>query len=386
MAENAGRWALDFVRQNATAMPRLREALPNLLSALASVALYGDDWALVVELAVALNDPMQRAGHWRDWQPYLERLINIVRQQPGRTGKFVLLLGLGDALALRGESQAAINWLEQAIVELSPSREEVDIGAARELHPEWFRAYCRLAECWINLGDVAKATHYLQTAHRIARQRKDEYARLIITGQLGRLYIPLGEWLTAERYFNAALAIARERQDKAQQLSNLYHISEVYFRLGRVEAERACLDEALGLCRQLGERSGEGMVLMRLSDWQRRSGEQEAAKRNLEQALSIQREVNHPVKQAQALAALSRFYMDKGNCDRAQAYLAEALELLADQAAPYAYGLVYQRLSELFQLRGEVEPARQACQLSREYYLQGGEVYLAKLVGGCISG
>ena len=397
MAENTGRWALDFIAARRGQPAELRAQFPNLLAALSSSALFGQDWPLVIDLAISLNDPIQRAGLWRDWQPHLERLLELTRQRPGRPGEFRLLLAIGDALALQGDHQPALAWLDAAAGLVRQRLRQP--GGSQELaatEPEWFRPFTRLAECFIITGDLPKAIACLEEARLAASYPPgDEYALLIISGQLGRLYTPPGEWAAAERLFTGALQIARQRQDTAQMLSNLNHLVYVYRCLGQYVASDACGQEALAICRQLGERSGEGMVLLNLGNLALTQGDLAAARPLLEQALAIQRQLDHPAKQSQALLALADMWLRQSHLARlqedlplsqedlslAQAYLDEAASLLGKQPNAYLQGLRYWRSGDLAQARGDLQAAQSAWQRSRDWFNRGGETYWAGQVG-----
>lgn len=376
-ARRAGQLALDYLYQYANDPYRIEARRPMLLQALASVLTYGNAPALAIQITTLLNEPMTRASLWSDWEQYLERTLAVARQSQDLLNQFRILKYLGDACALRGEARKALPPLEAAI-----TLEAVD---AEHGDHEWVRAFCRYAECMLELERISEAETILQQALALAYQREDRLAQAIVRGQLGRIYTPRGEWERARQHFSGALQAAIEIGAQDQILSNTNFLGMVCLELGRTEEALNDYAEALALCCLRGEKSGQGVVLCNVGNAHLRTGRLNAARFALEAALAIHRATGQTLKLARVLISLGQLAVQQGNLEAAAGYLTEAMQLATDAGNACLQGRAAWVMGDYYGVLGKTCDADLAYQRSYDCLTKAGEVWYAAQVIAKIS-
>ncbi|MEW5872156.1 MAG: tetratricopeptide repeat protein [Chloroflexota bacterium] len=364
-ARRAGGWALEFTQAHANQTHQVMYKASSLLQALSSTIVYGGDLPLALQLALQLNPHMQSAGLWAEWEPYLEKALELARANERQPDEFHLLLALGDARALRGEWQAALPYLQAAM------RLEATGGS------DWLLPFTRYAECLLSLGRPPEAESILQNTMQKAIQHSDAHAQMILLGQLARLAQPRGDWAQAAAQHEEALRLARQLSDANQVLSNLNFLGVVYRELGQMQRALACLSEALKLCQQFNNRSGVGVVLVNTGRVHLASGDLPQAQTDLQAALGVHRSLGNRPKLLQALLSLGELYTQLGHFEQAQEYLDEASQIADLSANPLLQAHTLLALGHLQRARGETHNARQTYHRCQVLYLELGQTYLA---------
>jgi tetratricopeptide (TPR) repeat protein len=368
-ARRAAQWALDFITSHSLEPQPVTARIAALLQALGSALAYGGDAALALQLAQALHQPMIRAGLWSEWEPYVGEALALARRTEDRLAEFHLLCALGDVRALRGDWQAAMQPLQEAM------------PFARLAGKSWYLPFTRAAECQLNLGRPAEAQAVLMRALRRARRIDDTQAQMLILGLVGQARVPASGWRAAVGYFEAALALARQAGSAVQVLNNLNLLGMAYRELGRLNRARVCFDEALALSRRLGERSGEGVVLSNLGALYLITGDLESAQTALGAALAIHRTLGHPARTALTLVNMGRLGVQRNELTSAGGYLAEAVQIASTVPYPSVLARACWATGDYYQASGEVAVASLAYARAKVLFRQAGHVYQAARVG-----
>jgi tetratricopeptide (TPR) repeat protein len=371
-ARRAGQLALEYLYQYANDPNQIEARRPMLLQALASVITYGNAPALAIQITMLLNEPMVRASLWSDWENYLERALAVARQSQDLLGQFRILRYLGDTRVSRGEARTALAPLEAAIA--------LESVCVEHGNHEWVRAFCRYAECLLELERIVEAETILQRALALAQQRADRLAQAIVWGQLGRIYTPRGDWERARQHFSEALDAALAIGAQDQILSNTNFLGMVCLELGRSEDALSYYAEALALCCLRGEKSGQGVVLCNVGHAHLRTGNLSAARFALEAALTVHRTTGQPLKLARVLISLGQWTVQQGETQVAAGYLVEAIRLAAGAGNACLLGRAAWVMGDYSGALGETSAARLAYQRSHDWLVSAGETWQAAQV------
>ena len=367
-ARRAGEWALQFTQTHQDRPRRIIERCSALLRALESTCAYGSDSRLTIELTLALDERMQRAGFWRQWEPYIDQALRLAQAADDRRAGFRLLTALGDVRALQFSHQSA----------LTPLREAMELADLR--WDDWELPFTRYAECLLALGQPDKAANVLQGALENAQQSEHLRLQVNLLSQLGRIYGPRGEWQQAIESFQAALALAREHDFPAYKLNALNFIGSAYIELDQPDQALPYFDEAWSIVKFLGERSGKGVLLNNLGRTHFVKGNYKTAQALLENALEIHRSMNHLAKTVIALVNLARVHIVCDEIEAAAGYLTEARELAKSGENVILQARVFELEGEFYQRQGDFDAAVDAFARSQELYLAGGDIYRAEQI------
>ena len=368
-AHRAARWALDFITSHTPEPQPITTRISALLQALGAALAYGEDEGLALQLAQALHQPMVRAGLWSEWEPYVGEALALARRAGDPLAEFHLLYAMGDVWALRGDWQAALQPLHEAM------------PLARLAGSAWYLPFTRAAECFLNLGRLLEAQNVLARARRRARRQNDIQAQIVILGLMGQVRVPTNGWRAALRYIEIALTLARQSGSAVQVLSNLNLLGMACRELGQLSRARSCFDEALALSRRLGERSWEGVVLSNLGALHLTTGELELSQTALGAALSIHRAMGHPVKMALVLVNIGCLGVQRNELTSAGGYLAEAVQIASAVPYPSVLARACWATGDYYQASGEVAVASLAYARAKALFRQAGHVYHADRVG-----
>jgi tetratricopeptide (TPR) repeat protein len=158
--------------------------------------------------------------------------------------------GMGGALLETGQSEAARQKLEQALVlhrqDEDPYGEALVIAELGALH--------------LRAGRILEATRQLQEALRLLRRLEAYHAEAVILGNLGLAHLLLGRTETAESHLRAALVLHTE-QGSTRFLGQTHcNLALVELRRGRLQESHAHYLSALSLARRGGDLRDEAIT------------------------------------------------------------------------------------------------------------------------------
>jgi class 3 adenylate cyclase/tetratricopeptide (TPR) repeat protein len=221
-------------------------------------------------------------------------------------------LALGRLHRLRGEFDAALEWLGKARAALSTEGGEI----ALETGLVHFR-----------MGDYPRARLGFDEGLAAARLAGDRTNSATALNYLGMVAESQGDNVTAQELHRQALDARREIGDTWGISWSLNNLGNVAIDLGRHAEARALFEESLELKRAMGDKAGVGSVLNNLGLVALVQGNLASARTLFEQALALMREVGDRFVIASLLGNLAKVLSDQGDIDAARPVYDESLAL-----------------------------------------------------------
>ncbi len=248
---------------------------------------------------------------------YLERALNMCREQGDLRGEGWALNNLGRIYSILGQRERAREYFEQA---LQICREmdycEQALSISREIgdHGEEATTLSHLGEVYSALGKKKQALDYYEQALQLYKEVGDRSGEGWTLNNLGKVYDGLWQKEEALAYFGQALSIRREVGDRLGEGRTLKNLGRVYFDLGQKERALASL----------------GKTLNNLGQVYAGMGQKERALEYLGRALTIRREVGDHGGEATTLNDLGKLYADLGQQEQALKCYQQALKMRRD--------------------------------------------------------
>jgi class 3 adenylate cyclase/tetratricopeptide (TPR) repeat protein len=221
-------------------------------------------------------------------------------------------IALGRLHRLRGDSNAALDWLDKARASFSTGSGEI----ALETGLVHFR-----------MGDYARARSSFDEGLAVARAAGDRTLAATALNYLGMVAESQGDNATAEHLHRQALEARRELGDTWGVSWSLNNLGNVALDLGRHAEARALFEESLALKRAMGDKAGVGSVLNNLGLVALIQGDLTSARTLFEQALGLMREVGDRFVIASLLGNFAKVLSDQGDFDAARPVFNESLAL-----------------------------------------------------------
>jgi adenylate cyclase len=221
-------------------------------------------------------------------------------------------LALGRLRRLRGDLDAALEWLGKARSSLPTERGEIALETGLVYH---------------RMGEYARARSCFDEGLASARAAGDQTAAATALNYLGLLAGSQGDNVLAQSLHRQALDARRELGDTGGLSWSLNNLGNVALDLGRHAEARALFEESLTLKRAMGDKPGVGAVLNNLGLVALVQGDLSSARALFEQALALMREVGDRFVIANLLGNLAKVLTDQGDADAARPLYDESLGL-----------------------------------------------------------
>lgn len=267
---------------------------PELPNALARVyaEVYHDDFLLERTATFRAWSPLQRAarddafrlkeasrdasreGRLVEAQDGLERALRVFREVKDVREEARCLASLGATVALKGESQAALDWLDKAS---TASRISGDLVLQTTI--ELNRSYALE-----DLGETARARAAIQIALPIARTTGDREGEASLLLNLCSLTLNDADFREANASALAAVRIGDEIGDDAVCWAAWMNLAIIYSHEGDLERAGRSLRRAVGHARHGGLPVEEASAGFNLANNARRRGDLRGARRWLARA------------------------------------------------------------------------------------------------------
>jgi CHAT domain-containing protein/tetratricopeptide (TPR) repeat protein len=305
--------------------------------------------------AQRLDDALAREEHHahegeaaEPWRQRNRDLVALYHDLGDRQGEAVALTRLALTLDDQGESQRAVELLEQA---LALRRGH---GSAEAEALNWLGLEC------IQTGDYQRALEYLQQGLPVARAGGHRPLVAALLGNLGTLYGYLKEERQSIRYNEAALALSEHAQDPVT-LAVIHNLGVSYLSLGEPARALPYFQRALAGWRANGDRVNLGPTLTALALLHRAGGRTEEALLALSEALPLVKEAGNHLDEISTLVQLGATYAERHEPERAreQYEAADALLQTLDRSThPYVEWWVPLGFAQLAADRGDFAEAR----------------------------
>ncbi len=221
-------------------------------------------------------------------------------------------LALGRLCRLRGDFDAALEWLGKVRTDLPNERGQIAV--------ETGLVYWRM-------GEYPRARSSLDEGLAAARAAGDRAVVATALNYLGLVAASRGDNLAAQELHQEALDVRREIGDAWGVSWSLNNLGNVALDLGRHAEARTLLEECLTLKRAMGDKAGVAGALNNLGLVALVQGDLPAARALFEQALALMREVGDRFAIASLLGNLAKVATDQGDFEAARPLYDESLTL-----------------------------------------------------------
>ncbi len=295
-----------------------------------------------------------------------EPLLPVHRWHPQPTQAACIYSNLGAVYSALGQMERAHEYLERA---LNMCREQGDLRGEG-----W--ALNNLGRIYSILGQRERAREYFEQALQICREMGDRGDEVMNLNSLAGIHRALAQRMKSLDYCEQALSISREIGDHGEEATTLSHLGEVYSALGKKKQALDYYEQALQLYQEVGDLSGEGWTLNNLGKLYDGLWQKEEALEYFGQALSIRREVGDRLGEGRTLKNLGRVYFDLGQKERALASLEQSLQICKGLDR-WGEGKTLNNLGQVYAGMGQKERALEylgrALTIRREVGDHGGE-------------
>ena len=263
-------------------------------------------------------------GRMEQAREYLEKALQIYRQDGNHTGEGKVLNDLGRVFADLGNKEQACGDYEEALRIYQEQGDTLGEGSALK----------NLGWVYIAMGQNKQAQQYYEQALSIFREQGDRVGEGATLNNLGRVYEDLGQRGRAQEYYEQALSIFRDERDRTGEAWSLNNLGKVYRKLGQNEHSLEYLEQALSIRHEI-DRKGEGRTLKNLGCVYESLGQKQQAMEYYRQALGIAREVEDREGQGKALRNMGKLYLDQQRYEEALACLLLARNILSEVQSSY---------------------------------------------------
>jgi len=346
-ARRAGEIFLAYVRAHAGDTVALERKRDHVLQALSSCYRYAEAWDMVVSLALAFHEHMERRGYWESWESYLAQALQAALRLGDEESQAALLDRLGVTRTNRGYWDEGLELHEQALQIWErlncPAETALTLNHIGRLHRR--------------RGEPDRALEILRRAAFIYTRLKDDHGLALTLNNVGGIYLHRGQYdpalacfLEAESHLRAANATA----DLARVLNNLG-----YTYSNRAEYDRALAHyaEALHLAEQNEARSFVATILMNVGTLYQDKWQWAQALEHYQKSLDIARELGDLHMVAACYDNMGATYAEMRQWDKALQHLAKTVEIAERQGDQ---GTVAEALAIMGQAAAELNDWTQA--------------------------
>ncbi len=296
--------------------------------------------------------------------------------------------GVAQAYFAQGKIETLLNWEAQLnTTQLSIPRLLYSCALIHTDRYEYADAEIKLnrIECESMLSEATISAEQLQLQRAMIHLQRGDYATAVTQAEpfivevgitphryralniLGVAYLRLGEVARATAYLEEALPLFRASADAHALSQLLQNLGAAYSRLGRLTAASACLQEVVALRRSLGGAAALALALNNLGYYYHQCNDYKHALSTLQEGLSVV--ARFPSRRAETylLWSLGDVQRDRGAFETALNCYMKALDLVGDKEPPLRC-LILTSTSTLYRWHGKhaeaIRYAEQSAQLA----------------------
>lgn len=350
-ARYAAREALNYYRRGLTVSQALSGAEEHLIAIHEGMGdaynILGDFDAAITHLRQALaalhTRPLSRAD--------CQRAADLARR-------------IGRLHGWQGESDTALNWMQEGLRQIGDIEDEEDRSVAALLYVHTGTVHCYQ-------GDLALAAQRCRTGLELAEATGRRAVLAEGYNLLGVIYDTQGQTDEALAHYTRSLEIWQSLGDAYQAARVEDNIGTAHFYRGDWEAAWAYYARCLAFWEQIEDRDNLAYACNNLGSIYLHQGDWEQARASYERALELWEKVQNQRWIAQGHNNLGLLYIEQGAWDQAQAHLEHSRELLLHLDIPDLLPETYRGLAEVALGLGEVN---QAVELAGQAVTQATEL------------
>jgi len=256
---------------------------PVLLAAVEQAARSGFD-SHTWQLALALQEFLDRQGHWHDLAATQTTALEAAVRSGDREGEAYTHRSLARAEANLGRGDAARIRLQEAL------RLYAELGDLTG------QAYVHISLAFVAelVGRPSEGLSHAERAYELRLVLGDQHGQARALQQMGWACSLLRDYHRAFEHCQRALHVVKELGDRQSESAAWDSLGFIQHQLGRQRDAITCYQRAIRLRRDIGDRYREALSLTRVGDIHRTVGEPDAARNAYQQALAILDELHHP--------------------------------------------------------------------------------------------
>lgn len=289
---------------------------------------------------------------------YIRKALNKAKALQFSSGVARTQINLGYALINQAKYDEAYRYTQEGLM-WAQKMGKINLQVA---------ALVNTANIWLYRGSSFKVIDTYEKVLAIVHQNQDAlpvHYPLVIQNNLANVYNGIS-------LHKEALKILKETQRKGDKeqlpsivVQSLQHQAEAYLGLSKQDSATWCFEELIHLCRNMGENVILAVALSNLADLKLDQGQIELSKKLCQESLALAIETQDGINQMYSLHGLGLAALNEGKWEEAENLVKAALQLgLAQKAGAYNFGL-YQTLSYLALVRGDILDYRKYFSLYR---------------------
>jgi predicted ATPase len=279
-----------------------------------------NDPSEVISIHLKLAGVLELLGRWEEAEMHCHSVLTLgANNERSIDHKSIArsLQNLGQLLSLRGDYNAALQWLEKARMEWNVVDDQAGLG-------ETLNA---IGNIYWRKSEYAPARQHLEESLAISRTINDKHVRALALNSLGNVAYDQGDGVSARALYEESLAIRREMGDKRGIARVLNNLANVVSDMGDNAAARLLYEECLSQLREVGDRRGLGMVISNLALIVLEQGDLDAAQKLLEESLELKRSMGDKPGLGLSLNNLGIVALEQKKYETAKKYFLEGLFL-----------------------------------------------------------
>ncbi len=273
-----------------------------------------------VGIHIKMAEVLELLGRWDEAEQHCRSVLALggaAGENIGHKPIAYCLQIMGQLSALRGDYNAALEWLEKSKVEWNLIGDHAGLG----------QALTTIGNIYWRKGEYVPARQHLEESLALSLETNDKRVRALALNNLGNVASDQGDAAAARALYEESLALKREMGDKRGIAGSLNNLGNVASDLGDNSSARILYEECLAQLREVGDRRGMAMVLGNLGLIVLEQGDLAAAKKLHEESLGLKRSIGDKPGVAMSLNNLGIVAMEQKDYARADAYFSEALSL-----------------------------------------------------------
>ncbi len=289
----------------------------------AALAYYGQILPLLLNPAEKIAVHLKRGvvlelmGQFADAETDYRLALETAQDQQHAAATAEAQFELGKLNRLRGDFEAALEWLAQAKLGRTALDDRMGLGGV----------LTETGTVWWSKGEYALARQVLHEGLALARAAGDRRGTARALNSLGIVAMETGDYPAAQALHEESLSLQREIGNKAGISASLNNLGIVALDKGDYSAARALHEEDLELSREMGNKVGIASSLNNLGGVALMQGDYLPARALHEESLALRREMGDQWGIAMSLGNLGLLALAQGDYPTARARHEESLAL-----------------------------------------------------------
>lgn len=277
--------------------------------------------------------------------PYVDSLINYVKNAPEDTHKLTILTRIIEAISEDEVWSKYNDQLGPLAKKLMQEKNNVIKLKAKRHYSDYLNNKGYLSN---NLGDITLALDYFHQSLRIQEEVGDKSGQSYSLNNIGYIYNTQKQAGRALAYYQKSLALQKEIGDKHGQAQSLSNIGNIYENKGNLKKALFYYFKGLDIRRSIKDKHGIGYSLQNIGNIYYSQKNYFSALYYYTKSLEIRKEINDTQGISYSLCNMSKIYLAQSNTALALKYANEALIRAREMGYPENISLAATILEDVY--------------------------------------